>query len=268
MRFGSRKGERHVIARQLLPSDVPAAECADVGPEGGAPAHGRRRPGAEGSLRGADERRGAESRGSRACARAAPIMTGVPPVPLLCHHGGAPLWSAFLTGSITHRQRHRAEAAGGTADFAMRGPGTWAHRAPPRAAPDGTASGHTRGGRRCAVPSARSGEPERTVLFSARAAPRRTGWPSRRGPFGPDGAAALPRSGPAGGGPLGAVPGPLAPRSGPPGPSACPGPRTGAGPGAKTSHARTSIRKGLVPAASGLFSGYDLNPQFTPPARF
>ncbi|GAA2637345.1 hypothetical protein [Streptomyces axinellae] len=220
MRFGSRKGERHVIARQLLPSGMPGAECAEAGPGGGARSGSARRPGAEGSFRSAGERRRAVSRSGQVCARVAPDGADGPPVRPLCHQRGAPPWSASLTGSITHRQDRPAHVADGTADFTAPGPGTWVHPAPPRAVPG--------------TPAARPG---------------RTWWPPRRRLFDRGRVAVrLPGGEPGGGGSSGAGPGLFVGRCGPP------DGETGARPPhAGPSHAGPPIRKRLVPTASVTF---------------
>ncbi|WP_326691531.1 4'-phosphopantetheinyl transferase superfamily protein [Streptomyces sp. NBC_01795] len=248
--FGSRKGERHVIARPLLPSSVRGAESTGACPEGGAPVNDGLCPEGERTLRGAGERRRADFRGGRACARAAPAALDIPPVPLPRDHGGSPLWPAGLTGSITHCQGYRAAIAAGTADFSALGIDAEAHRALPRGVLDRIVSGPAERERLRELGAARPGAHWKTVLFSAKEALYKTWWPLTREPLDFDGMTVFPTSGTAGdSGSFTASPWPP-------------------GPGSPPLHGRWLIRKEMILTALALSARYDLNPQFTPPARF
>lgn len=70
---------------------------------------------------------------ARACARAALVQLGEPPVPILPGARGAPQWPAGLVGSITHCDGYRAAAVARTADVAALG----VDAEPNEALPDG-----------------------------------------------------------------------------------------------------------------------------------
>jgi len=65
--------------------------------------------------------RRAEFASARACARAALVRLGEPPVPILRGARGAPRWPVGLTGSITHCDGYCAAAVARTADVATLG---------------------------------------------------------------------------------------------------------------------------------------------------
>lgn len=58
---------------------------------------------------------------ARACARAALVQLGEPPVPVLPGARGAPQWPSGLAGSITHCEGYRAAAIARTVDIAALG---------------------------------------------------------------------------------------------------------------------------------------------------
>lgn len=58
---------------------------------------------------------------ARACARAALVQLGEPPVPVLPGPRGAPQWPPGLAGSITHCEGYRAAAIARTVDIATLG---------------------------------------------------------------------------------------------------------------------------------------------------
>jgi 4'-phosphopantetheinyl transferase EntD len=58
---------------------------------------------------------------ARACARAALVQLGEPPVPVLPGVRGAPQWPPGLAGSITHCEGYRAAAIARTVDIATLG---------------------------------------------------------------------------------------------------------------------------------------------------
>ncbi|HKD87025.1 MAG TPA: 4'-phosphopantetheinyl transferase superfamily protein [Streptosporangiaceae bacterium] len=62
-------------------------------------------------LRAADQRR-REFSTVRSCARAALAKLGLPPTPILRGEDGAPIWPAWVVGSMTHCRAYRAAVVG------------------------------------------------------------------------------------------------------------------------------------------------------------
>ena len=100
------------MIEEILPPEVAAAEAFDDA----APAV--LLPAEEAAIARAVPKRRSEFATGRACARAALVKLGLPPVPIVPGPRGAPQWPPGVTGSITHCAGYRAAAVAYLTDVA------------------------------------------------------------------------------------------------------------------------------------------------------